>query len=68
MFDRTAVMLWVHRRNIERYGNMLKTNLTEGERRFVEELLAEEDAEMRRVQVAVQPGNKTLSAKEACHA
>ncbi len=61
MFDRTAVLIWVHRRNIERYGNLLKSDLTEGERRFVEELLAEEDAEMRRVQRGFALASKTIN-------
>jgi hypothetical protein len=64
MSDQTAMLDWVHRKNIERYGNLLKTNLSASERRFVEDLLAQEGAAMRRVKVAFQRGAKGHESKQ----
>ncbi len=37
-----STLRWVHQANIERYGRILRTNLTDDERRFVQRRLAEE--------------------------
>jgi len=34
--------LRTHQKNIDRYGGLLKTNLSENERRFLEKLISEE--------------------------
>jgi len=40
---------YAHRKNIERYQRLLKTYLTDVERRFVEQRLAEERAALQRI-------------------
>ncbi len=37
-----STLRWTHEANIERYGRILQTHLTDDERRFVERRLAEE--------------------------
>ena len=42
MIDQQLARLRTHRSNIQRYRNLLQTNLTELERQFVEKRLTEE--------------------------
>jgi hypothetical protein len=42
MVDEKPVLLSAHRNNIRRYQRLLKTELTEFERRFIEKRLSEE--------------------------
>jgi hypothetical protein len=50
MSSQTALWIWVHRANIERYRRMMATPLTAVERKFIEQRIAEEEAELRNVQ------------------
>ena len=45
--DYDNAVMFARRRNIERYRNLLKSYLTDHERRFVEQRLAEEQAALR---------------------
>jgi hypothetical protein len=44
MIDQQLARLRTHRSNIQRYRNLLKTNLTESERQFVQRRLTEEQS------------------------
>ena len=46
MIDQQAARVRTHRNNIERYRNLLQTNLTEVERQFVERRLIEEQSHL----------------------
>jgi hypothetical protein len=46
MIDQQLARLRTHRSNIQRYRNLLKTNLTELERQFVEKRLIEEQSNL----------------------
>jgi hypothetical protein len=46
MIDQQAARMRTHRNNIERYRNLLQTNLTEVERQFVERRLIEEQSHL----------------------
>ena len=46
MIDRQLARLRTHRSNIQRYRNLLKTSLTELERRFIEKRLIEEQSNL----------------------
>jgi hypothetical protein len=46
MIDQQAARMRTHRNNIERYRNLLQTNLTEVERQFVERRLTEEQSHL----------------------
>ena len=46
MIDEQLARLRTHRNNIQRYRNLLQTNLTELERQFVEKRLAEEQSNL----------------------
>ena len=45
--DYDNAVMFAHRRNIGRYKKLLKTYLTEHERRYVEQRLSEEQAALR---------------------
>ena len=49
MIDQQLVRLRAHRNNIQRYRNLLQTNLTEVERQFVEKRLIEEQSNLDRL-------------------
>ena len=55
MPDLTAIQIFAHRRNIHRYRALLRTKLTTLERRFILGRIAEEEAAVRSLTVAV-PG------------
>jgi len=42
MFEETATLLRTHRSNIQRYRQLLETNLTDIERQFIDRRLTEE--------------------------
>jgi hypothetical protein len=46
MIDQQLARLRTHRNNIQRYRNLLQTNLTELERQFVEKRLIEEQSNL----------------------
>ena len=46
MIDQQLARLRTHRSNIQRYRNLLKTNLTEFERQFVQRRLTEEQSNL----------------------
>ena len=46
MIDQQLARLRTHRRNIQRYRNLLKTSLTELERQFVQKRLTEEQSNL----------------------
>jgi hypothetical protein len=46
MIDQQLARMRTHRSNIQRYRNLLKTNLTELERQFVEKRLTEEQSNL----------------------
>ena len=49
MPDEIAIRLQAHRQNIARYRALLKTQLTEIERAFIERRIGEEESEARRL-------------------
>jgi hypothetical protein len=56
MMDDKFALLRTHRNNIDRYRRLLKTQLTELERRFIEKL-SEEEAAMDQVAAATFPAS-----------
>jgi hypothetical protein len=48
------IQLQAHRQNIARYRSLLKTELTEIERTFIDRRIAEEESEMRRLNALVR--------------
>jgi hypothetical protein len=46
MIDQQLVRLRTHRRNIQRYRNLLQTSLTDLERQFVQKRLTEEQSNL----------------------
>ena len=57
MMDDKFALLRTHRNNIDRYRRLLKTQLTELERRFIEKRLSEEEAAMDQVAAATFPAS-----------
>lgn len=55
MIDGKLAMLRAHRNNISRYRRLLKTRLTELERRFIEGRLSEERSAMERLAASTFP-------------
>jgi hypothetical protein len=49
MTDENLARLRAHRQNIDRYRRLLETNLNDVERRFVEQRISEEKADLDRV-------------------
>jgi len=47
--DFSTALEYAHRANIERYQRLLKTYLADNERQFVEQRLAEEQADLQRI-------------------
>ena len=56
---RTAKIL-SHRRNIQRYARLLATELTELERQYLHKRIAEEQAELERLQASRQRREEAL--------
>jgi hypothetical protein len=54
MIDFTTAKILTHRRNLQRYGRLLAGDLTELERQYLHNRIAEERAELERIQ-ASQP-------------
>ena len=54
MPDEHTVRIQAHRQNIARYRWLLKTELTAIERAFIDRRIAEEDAEVRRLNAAAR--------------
>lgn len=46
MIDQQLIRLHTHRRNIQRYRNLLQTSLTDLERQFVQKRLTEEQSNL----------------------
>jgi hypothetical protein len=46
MIDQQLIRLRTHRRNIQRYRNLLQTSLTDLERQFVQKRLTEEQSNL----------------------
>ena len=46
MIDQQLVRLRTHRRNIQRYRNLLQTSLTDLERQFIQKRLTEEQSNL----------------------
>jgi len=67
MSDQVALMNWVHRQNIERYLRIMQTPLTEVERRFLEQRIAEEEAALR-LTIKTETRAKMAANSEARHA
>jgi len=55
MLDEKLALLRAHRNNISRYRRLLKTNLTELERRFIEKRMSEERRAMEDVAASTFP-------------
>jgi hypothetical protein len=53
MIDQQLARLRTHRSNIQRYRNLLKTNLTEIERQFVQRRLTEEQSNLERLAISL---------------
>lgn len=61
---RTAKIL-SHRRNIQRYARLLATELTELERQYLHKRIAEEQAELERLQASRQEQTEPLIQTQA---
>lgn len=55
MMDEKLALLRTHRNNISRYHRLLKTELTELERRFIERRLTEERSAMEKIAASTFP-------------
>ena len=55
MIDTELALLRTHRNNISRYQRLLKTELTEFERRFIERRLAEERSAIEKLAASTFP-------------
>lgn len=55
MMDENLALLRAHRNNISRYHRLLKTKLTEIERRFIEKRLSEERSAMEKIAASTFP-------------
>jgi hypothetical protein len=64
MTDENFALLRTHRNNISRYRRLLKTNLTEFERQFIERRLAEERSAMENLAASTFPLTFQVAAKE----
>jgi hypothetical protein len=61
MIDFHTARVWRHRQNIERYCRLLATELTDLERQYLHKRIAEEHAELERLEKAGQ--NSTQSSR-----
>lgn len=55
MIDENFALLRTHRNNIDRYRRLLKTQLTDLERRFIEKRLSEEQSAMDKLAASTFP-------------
>jgi hypothetical protein len=55
MIDENFALLRTHRNNVSRYSRLLKTELSEFERQFIERRLAEERSEVDRLVASTFP-------------
>lgn len=55
MMDENLALLRAHRNNISRYHRLLKTELTEVERRFIEKRLSEERSALEEIAASTFP-------------
>jgi hypothetical protein len=60
--DYRAARMRTHRRNIQRYGRLLATELTDLERQYLHRRIAEEQAELERLAQADHSGQQGPSA------
>jgi hypothetical protein len=65
MTDEQLVRLRAHSNNIHRYRRLLRGNLTEHERQFVERRLTEEQSAIQRLTANGLPLDKISSSKSA---
>jgi hypothetical protein len=63
MIDEKFALLRTHRKNITRYGRLLKTKLTECERQFIERRLSEERSAMEELAASTFPLAFRIPAK-----
>jgi hypothetical protein len=54
MSDQTALLIWVHRANVERYRRMMATQLSAVERQFIERRIREEQDALREAGALVE--------------
>ena len=64
MIDEKLALLRTHRNNIHRYRRLLKTELTELERQFIEKRLSEERSAMERLSTSTFPLAFRIAAGE----
>jgi hypothetical protein len=62
--DYRAARMRTHRRNIQRYGRLLATSLTDLERQYLHRQIAEEQAELERLAQAEHSGQQDRGASE----
>ena len=62
MTSSAEISQFAHRENIVRYRKILTTCLTDQERRFVEYLLAEEEAALQQFSGSIGPESKSIYA------
>ena len=55
MIDENLSLMRAHRNNIARYRKLLKTNLTDLERQFVERRVAEEQSSLEKIAASIFP-------------
>jgi hypothetical protein len=65
MIDENLSLMRAHRNNIARYRKLLKTNLTDIERQFVERRMAEEQSSLEKIAASTFPLVFTLPASPA---
>jgi hypothetical protein len=63
MTDLRTAKILSHRRNIQRYGRLLATELTELERQYLHRRIAEEQAELERLQSEPQPVEQVIATQ-----
>ena len=63
MTDLRTAKILSHRRNIQRYGRLLATELTEIERQYLHRRIAEEQAELERLQSEPQPVEQVIATQ-----
>jgi hypothetical protein len=67
MIDENFSLMRAHRNNIARYRRLLKTNLTDLERRFVERRVAEEQSALEKIAVSTFPLSFRLAGSASNH-
>ena len=64
MIDLRAAQVRTHRQNIQRYGRLLATELTDLERQYVHKRIAEEYAQLERLELSYE-GNDRRGSENA---